>query len=364
MAPPFHFPSNEDTTSSSSTTTSHSTMFSFPTPTMTAAVDDATKTKPAAATKAAATSTTTTTNTTTYTTTVKPSPQQQYICSPFSATAASFLLRRRLLLPTFVMPTLLLTVPPMAVSLLSMVAYLAGCGAIGSSSSSSLLTILASSTAILLPTYLLSNMGISAIGRHAPNEIARQKALSQSKFALPFWSLVISIGVLRSTLYFLGIVLSPVTGMKNANNDDDDEYGVVVSWVLWTWGMFSTTMYWSLRTASACIGPVIGWTILSILVLCRYIGPFCPIGKKSSLCSRTLSYALAHLFSNASHSWCTMHHHGNSPMLVPPPTNQSLHRYTSTSPTELYIQISLFGFYCRWVRETVRSLDASGCCCE
>ncbi|KAL7426694.1 hypothetical protein ACHAXH_001032, partial [Discostella pseudostelligera] len=295
MAPPFHFPSSDDASSSSTTTTtttSHSTIFSFPTPTMVdpttaaaAVAGDATKNKPAAATKAAASTTTTIT---TAATTVEPSPQQQYICSPFSATAASFFLRRRLLLPTFVIPTLLLTVPPMTVSLLSMLAYLAGCGANGSSSStsSSLLTILASSTAILLPTFLLSHMGISAIRRHAPNEIARQKALSQSKFALPFWSLVISIGVLRSKLYFLGIFLSPITGKSNGHNNNDD-CGVVVGWLFWIWGMFSTTMYWSLRTAAACIGPAIGWTILSILVLCRYIGPFCPIVKCSCIPLRT-----------------------------------------------------------------------------
>lgn len=132
--------------------------------------------------------------------------------------------------------------------------------------------------AILLPTVFLSNMGMSAIRRHAPNETSRKKALAQSKYALPFWSFVISIGVLRSTRYYLGIVLSPI--LSPGNNVNTDEHGVVIGWLLWIWGMLSTTFYWSTKIATACIAPTIAWTILSILILCRYIGPFYPIGKK------------------------------------------------------------------------------------
>jgi len=208
----------------------------------------------------------------------KNASKTHYIFSPIPAMAASFLLRRRLLLPTLAVPTLILAIPPLAIFILSLLA----CHATGPNGRrGSLPTMFVTSTTILIIAFILSKCGRSAIERHAPTDLAKKKALANSAYALPFWSLVASIGVARVLHYCLGAVV-PISS-------SDGEFVDIVSrgWMNWGWDLATTTVVWSIQVAGVCVGPALAWTIASLAVLCRYAGPFCPIVRCSSTPLRT-----------------------------------------------------------------------------
>jgi len=177
------------------------------------------------------------------------------------------------------MPAMILSIPPLVVSILSVLAYHAT-QSHTNGQRGSLSAILVTSTAILLSTFILFRIGKSTIERHAPNEIAKKKALAQSTYALPFWSLVISICVVRALHYCLGDILPLFS-----NGSDVEE--VSRGWMNWGLGIVTTTLFWAIKVAGACVGPALGWTVMSVLVLCRYTGPFCPIVRCSSTPLRT-----------------------------------------------------------------------------
>lgn len=195
--------------------------------------------------------------------------------------AASFLLRRHLLLPTFAIPVMLLVIPPLIIAILTVLASTSatvGSGRrqqYGNISSISLPTIGITSAIILFSTVALSAIGRSAIAKHAPNEQAKQRALAQSTVALPFWSLVLSIGVIRTIIWYYTLAIS-VEGMVSRGG-----------WMNWIGGILSTLIFWTVRIAGACVGPALAWMVLAILVVCRYAGIFCPIVRCSSTPLRT-----------------------------------------------------------------------------
>ena len=184
-----------------------------------------------------------------------------YVCSSVPAAAASFLLRRRLLLPAFAMPLLILVVPPSVISFLSLLANLAT-GWQRIHRCDGLPSVVMVSTMILFSSLFLEKIVRNAISRHAPDEKSKKRALAQSRYALPFWSLVISIVVVRTLHSNFGTLLDPSRG-----------------WIDWVWGLLASTSCWVVKIAGLCARPALGWALMSLLVTCRYTGPFFPIGK-------------------------------------------------------------------------------------
>lgn len=205
------------------------------------------------------------------TTTIK----QHYICSPFLQTTSSFLLRRRLLLPALVVPTFIFIVPSIIITFLSLLAYNVTFGASNLSYQQSLLSIIISSSSIILSTLILINFGKSTINQYySSNEVLKKDLLKRSVYALPFWSFVISLVMVRTVVYYYSFGIFKSSGNNYGN--DDTNMPRVVAWVV---GMITTTFYWSIKIASTCFWPAIGWIVLSLLIVLRYTGPFCPIGK-------------------------------------------------------------------------------------
>ena len=181
-----------------------------------------------------------------------------YTRSPIPASVAKLNLRRRLLLPTFAIPSAILAVPPLIGLAVSVISLLAAPNATNISG------ILCVSSIIIASTWLLVNVGFSAIERHAPSEQAKLKATHQSALALPFWSLAFSICVVH---YFL-----------NAFTPNGEGAMLSGGWIHRGWALVTTSLFWTMKVAGATVGPALGWFVLSVLVVCRYTGPFCPIG--------------------------------------------------------------------------------------
>ena len=80
--------------------------------------------------------------------------------------------------------------------------------------------------------------------------------------------------MVRTVVYYYSFGIFKSSGDNYGN--DDTNMPRVVAWVV---GMISTTFYWSIKIASTCFLPAIGWMVLSLLIVLRYTGPFCPIGK-------------------------------------------------------------------------------------
>lgn len=114
--------------------------------------------------------------------------------------------------------------------------------------------------------------GKNAISKHAPNEKAKKRALKQSHVSLEFWSLVISIGAVRTLLSVFSAffpIFGSETGVKGAS----------MGWIHWVLGLVNSTSSWAAAIAGSCIRPAMGWVLMSAVVVCRYIGPFSPFGK-------------------------------------------------------------------------------------
>lgn len=211
---------------------------------------------------------------TTTTTNAKP----RYKCSPITNSAAAFNLKHRLILPTFVIPTLIFVIPPILISILSVLAYATHPTTKHSSDGGrgdSLSSIIVTASIIIGSTFILSKLGFDAICRHAPNEMKKRDALSKSYVAIPFYSLVFSIVSLRLLYWMYYSIVGTTSG-----GDDYDREGSNRGVISWGWGVVTTTLFWSIKIAGACVGPALGWMVLSFLVVCRYAGPFCPIGEQ------------------------------------------------------------------------------------
>ncbi|KAL7522947.1 hypothetical protein ACHAWX_007690 [Stephanocyclus meneghinianus] len=198
----------------------------------------------------------------------------QYFCSPITSEAARYFLFRRLLLPTVVVPVLLLVIPPAIVTFVSSLAYV---GAPSSGEPLSLSGIFVVSVMIVALSCFLVRMGISTIHRHAPSDKQRDEALERSRYALPFWSLIISLMVVRIFHSFFGLALHSLIGSNGPNMTPSQ------GWIGWTLGLFHTCWFWSVSALKAFIRPVLGWAMLSITILCRYVGPFSPFVRCSCI---------------------------------------------------------------------------------
>ncbi|KAL3795025.1 hypothetical protein HJC23_006346 [Cyclotella cryptica] len=205
-----------------------------------------------------------------------PPTTPHYVCSPITADAARYFLLRRLLLPTLAVPVLMLVIPPVIMSFVASLAYVA---THSSGEPLRLSGILVVSALIVALTYCLVHMGTSAIRRHAPSEKQRKEALEKSRYALPFWSLIVSLMVVRSFHAFFGLVLHSLMGSSESETSMTGTQG----WIGWTLGLFATSWFWSMSAMKAFLRPVLGWAMLSITIACRYIGPFSPFMRCSCI---------------------------------------------------------------------------------
>ena len=167
------------------------------------------------------------------------------------------------------MPLCLLIVPPLLISILSTLAYIA------SSGTHSLSGILILSSILLSSTYFLVHLGNSAIEVHAPNKKEMEKALRKSRYSLPFWSLVLSTVVIRAVYSFFGLALHSLVRKSSP---------VLSSGCFsWVFSLLSTNWYWSMLTIKTFITPTLGWLMLSVSILGRYVGPLSPFIRCSAV---------------------------------------------------------------------------------
>ena len=187
------------------------------------------------------------------------------MCSPIPSAISSFHLRQRLIPPALIIPVIvLLLAPTVVVTVLSTSAHLA----MGVSHDVSRITEWLTSMTVLAGTICIYHEGRIAIERHAPNDKARDGALKRSEVALPFWSLVISIVIVRVVVFgILGYIAPSLFELAMGGVVEDNAGGI--------WDLVRR----AIQIIGACIAPALGWMSISILVLMRYTGPFCPIGK-------------------------------------------------------------------------------------
>ncbi|KAK1741889.1 hypothetical protein QTG54_007462 [Skeletonema marinoi] len=206
------------------------------------------------------------------------SPQKSrpnYVCSEIPQTTALHFLHRRLLLPTFIIPVGLLSVPPLLVSTLAFLAYhVTGTGG----SSTSLAAIVLTSFILIASTLLLIRTGKLVITKHIADEKARATFMAKSTVSLPFWSMVLSIFVVRILHSFFD-VFRPLFAETLVSSTTKSSFQGWMSLIL---GLVGTTSFWSIKTCCITFLPSMAWAWISILVAIRYTGPFSPI-----LCSST-----------------------------------------------------------------------------
>jgi hypothetical protein len=202
-------------------------------------------------------------------------PRPNYVCSEIPQTTALQFLHRRLLLPTFIIPVALLSIPPLLVSTLAFLAYhVTGTGG----SSTSLAAIVLTSSIIIASTLLLVRTGKIVITSHFADEKARTKFMAQSVFALPFWSMVFSIFAVRMLHSFFGVFRPLFADTLASSTTDASSRG----WMSLILGLMGTTSFWSIKTCCITFLPSTAWAWISILVAIRYTGPFSPILRCSS----------------------------------------------------------------------------------
>jgi hypothetical protein len=195
--------------------------------------------------------------------------KREIMCSPIPSAISTFHLRQRLIPPTFIIPlVVLLLAPTVVVTILTTSVHLA----MGVTHNVSRIMEWITSMAILAGTIFIVHEGRSAIERYAPNDKARDVALQRSEIALPFWSLIISIVIVRVVVFgVLGYIAPSLFGLSNGGMIEDGFGGI--------WDLVRMATLRTIQVAGACIAPALGWMSMSILVLLRYTGPFCPIGK-------------------------------------------------------------------------------------
>ncbi|KAL3765276.1 hypothetical protein ACHAW5_000277 [Stephanodiscus triporus] len=135
-------------------------------------------------------------------------------CSTVPAVLASFTLRRRLLLSTFVVPIFaLLAIPPSVafVARASTCLALGGCGCGGGGGRGGggggrwgLVVELATVAWLALSSATSCAVAYRAISRHAPDDVARDRAMSRMSISMPFWSTLGSIAMSRATIEAFG----------------------------------------------------------------------------------------------------------------------------------------------------------------
>ena len=244
-----------------------------------------------------------------------------YVCSsPILKTTASHLLQRRLLLPTLLIPSCILIIPSTIISCLSILSYYATASSSGGRSSLS--TIIITSLIILLSTFGLMNIGKGIIDKYLSNELLK-KQTRNNKFALIFWSLVISIVCVRMLLSF-GTFFTSSSSTNYGYENGSDEGG---GWFYWCFGLVTSTLFWCIKISGLCCGASLGWFIMSVLVVLRYTGPFCPIGKFFYICIHLFFLCIfckIHMICKCAHIICSLFILCFSPMLQYTTENQSL----------------------------------------
>ena len=112
--------------------------------------------------------------------------------------------------------------------------------------------------------------------------VSKDQVTKRCQYALPFWSFIISLIMVRMVVYCFGSISFFASSTTDyIGNEDSKHYngGAGGSWIGWYFGLLSRTLFWSVKITGTCFGPSLGWMIMSILVVLRYTGPFCPIGK-------------------------------------------------------------------------------------
>jgi hypothetical protein len=113
----------------------------------------------------------------------------------------------------------------------------------------------------------------NAIIRHAPDDNAKRDALSRCVVALPFWSMLASMVIVRA---IVRILVLPLYAPRPALMRGIVDGGVVGGGDRWRcWDVVYTTI----DVLGLFIGPALAWMALGILVVLRYAGPFRPIGE-------------------------------------------------------------------------------------
>lgn len=211
---------------------------------------------------------------------------EHYVCSPIPVKTAAFLLRRRLLFPTILIPAGLILGPPLFISFLAGLTYLSG----GTLLTSLLLgekngvhgefqekygnheicSMIICSGIILTTSFIMVQMGKNTIRRHAPNKIAEKKALKQSEVALEFWSLALSVLGFRGALAILAWIF-PNMLMARSNAMSE-------GWMECMLGLLIFSFSWAIQALKICMRPAWGWGVLNLVVFGRYAGPLCSIG--------------------------------------------------------------------------------------
>jgi len=118
------------------------------------------------------------------------------------------------------------------------------------------------------------NIGKGIIDEYLLSELIK-KQTRDNKFAVTFWSLIISIVSVRMLVSF-------GTLFTSSNYDYENGSGEGGGWFYWCFGLVTSTLFWCIKISTSCFGASLGWSIMSVLVVLRYTGPFCPIGKFSS----------------------------------------------------------------------------------
>eukprot|EP00984_Skeletonema_dohrnii_P012308 scaffold4981_cov103-Skeletonema_dohrnii-CCMP3373.AAC.3 len=206
------------------------------------------------------------------------SPQKSrpnYVCSEIPQTTALHFLHRRLLIPTFIVPVGLLSVPPLLVSTLAFLAYhVTGTGG----SSTSLAAIVLTSSILIASTLLLIRTGKLVITKHIADEKARANFMAKSTVSLPFWSMVLSIFVVRILHSFFDVFRPLFAETLVSSTTKSSSQG----WMSLILGLMGTTSFWSIKTCCITFLPSMAWAWISILVAIRYTGPVSPILRCSS----------------------------------------------------------------------------------
>ena len=133
-----------------------------------------------------------------------------------------------------------------------------------SSSTRELSDILLTSFFIITCTIGMVHLATTAIRNHAPNEVEMEKALMKSRYALPFWSLLLSVMMVRLVRSIFMVGVSTDSAVSS------------ISWFRWFLGLFSTNWYWSFYTIQSLLTPTLGWGMMSLTILFRYMGPLSP----------------------------------------------------------------------------------------
>lgn len=116
--------------------------------------------------------------------------------------------------------------------------------------------------------------------RYAPSEKHKAEALARSRYAVPFWSVVLALLVVR-TFFSVGI-LGDVYGGGSGGRSGGGGGGIVsLSLVFGAWGTSMAALRGFVMAARDCLVPAMAWLWIGVVVAMRYTGPFRPVVRCS-----------------------------------------------------------------------------------